>query len=547
MFWLVAVFLGFAQTWVMRHSVNSDAVSYLDIGDAYFRGDWEMAINGMWSPLYSFLLGAVLTILQPSYLWEYPLAHFVNFFLYLTALAAFDFYFQEIRRENKAISTLQALNLPEKLFQISAYAIFIWTTPVLIKIKHIVPDLGVATVVFLTAGLIMRIRRNESLHDFALLGSTLGIGFLMKAPVLPLAFVFLLGVAWIIRNSTRKRLKLAVAGGFLVLFAAPFIIALSLDKNKITFSENGKINYAWHVNGVKNIHWQGEKPEDGIPLHPSRKVFDSPAIFEFGTPLRATYPIWYDPSYWYEGITFRFNLVNQLRESLGQVRNDYARLFFLNGIFLAVGFLGLFWFAENKRDFWRNLLSHWFLLLPSLCALLMYLAVHVETRYIAPFIAVILISAVSGINRTVFKHRNFAVIALSAAVLISILPATLEMNAAILHKFFAGEDTGDNDRRIVAEARKFGVLPNDKIASIGRSNVQTALWARLARVRIVAEMPHQKDVSLFWESDEHLKEQVLATFAATGAKYLVAEKIPTAEMKGWQQLEGTEVYLFRLE
>ena len=31
----------------------SDGVSYLDIGDAYFRGDWKAAVNAYWSPVYS--------------------------------------------------------------------------------------------------------------------------------------------------------------------------------------------------------------------------------------------------------------------------------------------------------------------------------------------------------------------------------------------------------------------------------------------------------------------------------------------------------------
>jgi hypothetical protein len=28
----------------------ADGISYLDIGDAYWRGDWHMAINAFWSP-----------------------------------------------------------------------------------------------------------------------------------------------------------------------------------------------------------------------------------------------------------------------------------------------------------------------------------------------------------------------------------------------------------------------------------------------------------------------------------------------------------------
>lgn len=36
---------------VLRQSMNADGISYLEVGAAYWRGDWEMALNGVWSPL----------------------------------------------------------------------------------------------------------------------------------------------------------------------------------------------------------------------------------------------------------------------------------------------------------------------------------------------------------------------------------------------------------------------------------------------------------------------------------------------------------------
>ena len=32
-------------------------------------------------------------------------------------------------------------------------------------------------------------------------------------------------------------------------------------------------------------------------VHPVRKLFDAPPIYEFATPLKGTSPVWYDPSY----------------------------------------------------------------------------------------------------------------------------------------------------------------------------------------------------------------------------------------------------------
>ena len=54
----------------MRHYVNPDGLSYIDMGEAYIRGDWDMAINTYWSPLYAWLIGITLFIIKPSPYWE---------------------------------------------------------------------------------------------------------------------------------------------------------------------------------------------------------------------------------------------------------------------------------------------------------------------------------------------------------------------------------------------------------------------------------------------------------------------------------------------
>ena len=50
----VILVLGLLQAWAGRHSMQSDGISYLDMGDAIVRGDWRMALNGYWSPFIPF-------------------------------------------------------------------------------------------------------------------------------------------------------------------------------------------------------------------------------------------------------------------------------------------------------------------------------------------------------------------------------------------------------------------------------------------------------------------------------------------------------------
>src|SRR5258707_7530980 len=90
--WAMALALGAAQAWATRFTMNPDGISYLDIGDAYWRGDWHNAINAYWSPLYSWILGFFLKVVKPSAYWEYPLVHLVNFLIYVAALGCFEFF-----------------------------------------------------------------------------------------------------------------------------------------------------------------------------------------------------------------------------------------------------------------------------------------------------------------------------------------------------------------------------------------------------------------------------------------------------------------------
>src|SRR5262245_66056250 len=58
-----------------RHLINPDGISYLDVASAYARGDFAEAVNAYWSPLYSWLLAAVFTLMRPTAYWECTVAH----------------------------------------------------------------------------------------------------------------------------------------------------------------------------------------------------------------------------------------------------------------------------------------------------------------------------------------------------------------------------------------------------------------------------------------------------------------------------------------
>src|ERR1700682_3688492 len=95
--WVVVAALGLFDALVSRHSMGTDGISYLDIADAFRRGDWNAGTNAHWSPLYPFLLGLVSAVFRPSAYWEFSVAHFTNFLIYMWAFACFNFFLTSFR------------------------------------------------------------------------------------------------------------------------------------------------------------------------------------------------------------------------------------------------------------------------------------------------------------------------------------------------------------------------------------------------------------------------------------------------------------------
>src|SRR5262245_9829139 len=131
-FWVVALFLGFLAAWNERHSWGIDGVSYLDLGDQFFaKGPWK-TLNPYWSPLYPFLLGTANHLLRPSYFWEFPLAHAVNWIIFAVSLACFDFFLLELiryhRQRRPALGEAGMTTFPDWCWLALGYALFIWTS-----------------------------------------------------------------------------------------------------------------------------------------------------------------------------------------------------------------------------------------------------------------------------------------------------------------------------------------------------------------------------------------------------------------------------------
>lgn len=541
-------------------------VSYLDMGDAFFRGDWPTAINGFWSPLYSVPLGLAIRIAKPSAWFEFPLVHIVNYAIYLCALIAFDFFLTELVRVRRARALSRIDEGPaapsDWAWQMLGYTLFIWSSLGLITLATTAPDMLVSVFVYLALGQLMRIRRGaHSFSGFFSLGLVLGIGCLAKAPMLPLSVIFILvGGCYI--GGLRKalpRVTMAVLG--LVLAAGPYATALSTFKGRLTFGESGKLNYLWHVNRIPFFNWQGGDTRFGVPAHPTRKIFDNPAVYEFGTPFNATYAPWYDPSYWYEGAMPRLDRKQQTVALMANMRVYFEVFTYNSQLVLLAGFLILLY--VGRRRWLKELAKEWGLIVLSISAFALYLPVHVEPRYIAPFICVFWLGLFSTLNLSGRRNQGSepkdlaarkklitcVIVAAASLVMLAVITrSTHAFYSSLTRKLRGGRGETNIHLQVADGLERRGMQPGDPVGLVNFDPhwIPIVHWARLARVRVVAELPNT-DSDTFGAADDSRRHEVIDTFAKTGAKILVAAHVPeNVTLPDWEQIGQTDYYVLKL-
>jgi hypothetical protein len=534
--------------------MNPDGIAYLDIGDAYVRADWNMAINPYWSPLYSWILGLAMYFLHPPIRWEFPTVHIINFFIYVCALICFEFFWFQLMRWHQARSSEEAsATLPEWAWLALGYSLFIYSALNLIKIWSATPDMLVAALVFLAAGLIVRIRAGAATWgSFGLLGAVLGVGYLAKTAMFPLAFIFLAASVFSVGDLRRASKLVPIALICFLLIAGPYVAVLSTVMGSLTYGDTGKLMYAWHVNNVPHPHWQGEVAGAGTPQHPSTKIFDSPPIYKFAGPIGGTYPVSYNPAYWYEGVKPHFELKGQIRVLLSSIEY-YFELFFRQQGGMIVGVLILYFFTRGGRSVnLQNVLHESGLAMVALLALGMYALVHVQPRYIGPFVVLLWADLLAAV-RLPASHEARRLLAFVGAIMSSFMfinIATFNVEGVRkLAGFGNGNQVTSSEKsassrwaeEVAEELHRLEIRPGDKVAVIGYAF--DSFWARLAHVQIVAEM-FDSEADPFWSGSPSLQSEVFRAFAGTGARAIVAERVPGyVTPNGWHRVGNSNYYI----
>ena len=547
---LVVLAIGVIAAWDGGNmEVVDDGTSYSDLADAWLSHDWNTAANGYWSPAYPWLLAGALRIFQPSLYWEPVVVRGVNLFAYLVALLSFTFFWRELTRSiNRRATAMELKNvLPQRSWLLLGVALFTFCAVGLIRVQSSTPDMCLSAAIFSIATILVRMKNEMSWTLFAWLGVVLGLGYLIKAVMFPMAFVFLVAAYIAVGNKRQGVLRLVLTSAVFVVISGPWILLLSHAKGRFTFGDSGKLSYLWFVNQDFSdvgypFPWNGSA-EEGTPRHPMRELLASPHVFEFSAPYRGSYPLWNDPSYWYEGAKVKFHLKQQMRTVRRSI-SRYIQIFERQSTLLA----GTIFLLLVGRS-WKGVLSSsWYLLLPAITGLALYGLVLVNNRYIAAFL-VLLWSGLFAELYLLHLKGHFELLApLSLAMAVTLsMPLGLPIAADILQtvrKLHVHSPIDNYDADVAAHLREMGLRPGDRLGYFqAPQNGTKKYWARLAKMTIVTDMSYQ-DVDGFWQSDPATQARVIEAFGSTGVRAIVAFDVPAAARKmGWQKVGKSDYYV----
>jgi hypothetical protein len=543
---LLIVSLAFAavEVWINRYSINGDGVSYLDVGDTYFRGNWAAAINGYWSPLYSWLLGLALYLIKPSIWWELITVHLVNLIIYIGVLFSFRFFLHSVLRavREETDPSGESLPLPEWILSGLGYGTFLWASLVLIGTIYVTPDLLVAGFLFLIGGYLVQLRLHESYGKFAMFGILIGLAYLGKAIMFPLGFGLLAILMFSGRISRRRACGVLLSTFLFLMVCCPFIAALSKTKGRFTYGDVGRLNYAAMVSPNSPAkHWQGDPTGSGVPKHPTRELLENPAVFEFAKPVADTYPPWYDASYWNEGVQWTFRLRSQIRV-LVQSALKYSKMV-IEQLGLVAGILiFILWGGAPTR---RAILSNWPLIAAASLSIGIYSLVLVTSRYVGGSVVLLFIAILAGIrlprSQQTAPLAKYVAIAAMVTILFSV---AVHLAETAYFSMTVYSDPMQKDQMKAAEgSRNMGLKAGDPVAIIGDGTAQ--YWARLGRFKIVAEAFSPEAGSMrFWSEPPERRKLAYECLGRAGAKVVVAWNPPeSARDASWRQVATTNYYV----
>ena len=526
-----------------RHTLDADGVSYLNIAHQCARGDWHALVNGYWSPGYPFLLTLWLKVWNPSHYWE-PLAVRMQAVASLVvALACFEHFLTVFFQYRQQLAGAAAEDggeaIPDGAIRLAGYSFFLWITVFLTPAHLDQPEILVFAFYLLAASVCMQLElSNREWWRHILLGVVLGLAYLVKAVMFPLAFAFL-AVLVLRRERWRFLPRMLAAVVFFAAVSVPFVLALSQSKGRLTFGDAGAVNYRQMIGADEEMAGGGPQVSSTSPAKPVA----APHIAEYTGILQlGTFPPWADPSRDYKGTPQRFHPRRQLNR-IHIVLRYYFDLYVVQLGGVGCGFLVLLLWGGDLSQFGKRFVSHIALWLPALAGLALYGLVRVQGRFLAGFTIALFAASAAGlrVGATALAEKLTRSVVWAVGLL---LVAQIAIEVGHDGLKLLGND-GYADWQVATMLHEMGLKTGDRVSYMG-DTLSDHVWAHLGEVTISAEIP-QEDERTFWAADAGERRQATDWLAASGAKVLVARGVPSTAMKsGWRRVGETDYFVLGL-
>jgi hypothetical protein len=564
--WMLAVslLLGVFEDVFGRQGYSGDAICYLNIVRAIHAGDWKLALSSYWGFGYPLLLSAVTLMFPANPAGEWIAVHVVNLVIFAATFFSF-FWLISVAANSAELKRIVEGERSMRLLLVGALAIFLSIELSLDNVSRVGPDMLVSCLLFATTGLILQLREEPKSSRAIALGVLLGIGYVVKAIFLPLTLLFAFVALLAMWKKNGKIQCLALILIFAGIFAVPYIAGMSWAQGHRTYGDSGPLNYVWNVDKLEpGGLWQGQPPQFGIPLHPAKMVSEMPHVYVFDGPFPVTFGPFFNPPYYYAGVKRFFSVKAQIHAIGGNV----LRLLKMLRLQIVLFALLVCWLLSRTKDNGtlqrhKAIWSLWPVLLLSISGIVVYLLVILESRYIAAFIAMLLLVLLFAlIAETASPQQGTSGLrARSALAWILIAGCALNLLAnekdsvrdvlgnAVHHRLFCNQD-----QWIVGQyLQQAGLQPGDKVAIVSDLVGATlSTWAYMDRLQIVGilggsllETQHI-DYDAFWSSSPEAQRILLQNFQDAGARVVVSISEPRGPgAQEWQLVPETKFWVYR--
>jgi hypothetical protein len=541
--------------------MDGDGTAFMDISQALTDGHAGLAINGYWNPGYPAVLAFVRLIVHPSRWTEMAMARYTNVAIFALAMLACLFLTTGLARLRAQRGPGEpGAAVPDWALHLLGLTLLTMSAGRELPLAAVRSDTLLMALLLFAMGLVLRLQAGAGFWAWPVLGAALGCAYLVKSfAFLPSAFLLLAALVFGLTRKGSARTQIAlgaiVTGGVFAAFAGPYVVAVSRQLGHLSTGDSARLNYCFFVDQTPRWHeWYFHDLGHAVGTftHPEAVIAAPPPVFSFAAHPVGTFPLWFDPAYWTDGLKPHFWLRGHLERLLRctelLVRFLLARpeVFVLLGVMLAFGAV---W--PRRRALWVGAPAvAWGLLM--LC---IYFPIDLQDRYLTGPFLLVLLPLFAWLQRREAEGDRARWVA-AALVVLTAGFAMAQAGSYLLERrrlepaAHRGEAGYSPEMNPMAEAlNAMGLKPGDKIACFGDMACYVDhQWARLAGAQILAEVetPNNADPQQTWDAISD-KRTVTEPLQKMGLR-LIVTKFANSGRKpdGWVQLGDTDFFAYPL-